>query len=169
MFFVFIYVHWCPAQFQYHRLLLLYTNSMTRVTSKKEKRTLPENTGFTPIFLFFGSCCWIDSYLCVEFCRLVFVFLTLLWPLCFLAFGIFNLFLFSIPRGMMVWQELVGIINTHVISAYHNQRWEFESRLSEVYSIQHYVIELVSDLLQIGGFFRVLLLFPPPIKLTATM
>ena len=33
----------------------------------------------------------------------------------------------------------------------------------EVCSIQHYVIKLVSDLWQIGGFLRVLL-FPPPIN-----
>ena len=34
----------------------------------------------------------------------------------------------------------------------------------EVYSIQHCVINFVSDLPQVGGFFRVLR-FPPPIKL----
>ena len=34
-----------------------------------------------------------------------------------------------------------------------------------VYSIQHYVINLVSDLWQVGGFLR----FPPPVKLTATI
>jgi hypothetical protein len=39
----------------------------------------------------------------------------------------------------------------------------------EVYSIQHYVINFVSDLRQIGGFLWVLLRFPPPIKLTATL
>ena len=38
---------------------------------------------------------------------------------------------------------------------------------SEVYLIQHYVIKFVSDLQQVGGFLWVLL-FPPPIKLTAT-
>ena len=38
----------------------------------------------------------------------------------------------------------------------------------EVYSLQYYVIKLVSDLRQIGGFLRVLR-FPPPIKLTATI
>ena len=38
----------------------------------------------------------------------------------------------------------------------------------EVYSIQHYVIKFVSDLRQVGGFLRVLL-FPQPIKLTATI
>jgi len=35
----------------------------------------------------------------------------------------------------------------------------------EVYSIQHYVIKLVSNLWQVGGFLRELR-FPPPIKLT---
>ena len=38
----------------------------------------------------------------------------------------------------------------------------------EVYSIQHYVIKLVSDLRKVGGFFRVLQ-FPQSIKLTATI
>ena len=38
----------------------------------------------------------------------------------------------------------------------------------EVYSIQHYVIKLVSDLGQLGGFLRVIR-FPPPIKLTVTI
>ena len=37
----------------------------------------------------------------------------------------------------------------------------------EVFSIQHYVIKIVSDLRQVGGFLRVLR-FSPPIKLTAT-
>jgi hypothetical protein len=38
----------------------------------------------------------------------------------------------------------------------------------EVYSIQYHVIKFVSDLRQVGGFHRVLL-FPPSIKLTATI
>jgi hypothetical protein len=38
---------------------------------------------------------------------------------------------------------------------------------SEVYSIQHYVIKFVIDLLQVGYFLQVLQ-FPPPIKLTTT-
>ena len=38
----------------------------------------------------------------------------------------------------------------------------------EVYSIQHYMIKLVSDLRHVGGFLRVLR-FIPPIKLTATI
>jgi hypothetical protein len=35
-------------------------------------------------------------------------------------------------------------------------------------AIQHYVIKFVSDLRQVGGFLLVLR-FPPPIKLTATI
>jgi hypothetical protein len=35
----------------------------------------------------------------------------------------------------------------------------------EKYSIQHYVINLVSDLRQVSGLLR----FPPPIKVTATI
>ena len=42
---------------------------------------------------------------------------------------------------------VVGFITTYAISAYHHYRCEFESRSGEVYSIQHYVIKLVSDLL----------------------
>jgi hypothetical protein len=38
----------------------------------------------------------------------------------------------------------------------------------EVYSIQHYVIKLVSDLQQVGGFLRVLQ-FPPSLILNATI
>jgi hypothetical protein len=38
----------------------------------------------------------------------------------------------------------------------------------EVYSIQHYVIQIVNDLRQVDGFHRALW-FPPPIKLTATI
>jgi len=61
---------------------------------------------------------------------------------------------------------VVGFITTYVISAYHRLSCEFESRPGEVYSIQHYVIKFVSDLRQVGDFLRVVL-FPPPIKLTA--
>ena len=43
-------------------------------------------------------------------------------------------------------------------------RCEFESHSGEVYSIQHYVIKIVSDLQQVSDFLWVLR-FPPPIKL----
>jgi hypothetical protein len=61
---------------------------------------------------------------------------------------------------------IVGLKTTYAISAYHHERCEFESRSSEVCSIQHYVINFVSDLRQVGGFLQVFR-FPPPIKLTA--
>jgi hypothetical protein len=38
----------------------------------------------------------------------------------------------------------------------------------EVYSIQYYVIQFVSDFRKVGGFLRVLR-FPPPITLTSMM
>ena len=39
---------------------------------------------------------------------------------------------------------------------------------SSVYSIQHYMIKIVSDFRLVGGFDRALQ-FPPPIKFTATI
>jgi hypothetical protein len=38
----------------------------------------------------------------------------------------------------------------------------------EVYLIEHYVVKFVSDLRQVGGFFRILR-FPLPVKLTSTI
>ena len=43
----------------------------------------------------------------------------------------------------------------------------FKSSHGEVYLIQHYVIQFVSDLRQVGGGFLLVLRFPPPIKLIA--
>jgi len=60
---------------------------------------------------------------------------------------------------------LVGFITTYAISAYHHWCCEFESRSRR--SV-HYVIKLVSDMRQVGGFRRVLR-FPQPINLTATI
>ena len=54
----------------------------------------------------------------------------------------------------------------YAISAYHHWCYEFESRSGR--GVQHYVINIVIDLRQVGGFLRVLR-FPPPIKLTATI
>jgi hypothetical protein len=51
---------------------------------------------------------------------------------------------------------VVGFITTEVVSS--------NPAHGDVYSIQHYVIKLVSDLRQVGGF----LWFPPPVKLAAT-
>ena len=62
----------------------------------------------------------------------------------------------------------VGFMTTYATSAYLHQCCELESRSGEVYSIQYYVINFVSDLRQFGGFLRVFR-SPPPIKLTATI
>jgi hypothetical protein len=59
---------------------------------------------------------------------------------------------------------VVGITTTCAIGACHHWCWEFESRPGR--DIKHHVINVVSDLRQVGGFLRVLR-FPPPIKLTA--
>jgi hypothetical protein len=48
-------------------------------------------------------------------------------------------------------------ITTKVVSSNHIH--------GEVYSIHHYVIKFVSDLLSVSGFLQVFW-FPPPIKLT---
>ena len=62
-------------------------------------------------------------------------------------------------------RTVVGFTTTYAISAYYQWIYEFESRSGEVYSIQHYVIKCVSDLIQVGSFLR----FPPPINLTVTI
>jgi hypothetical protein len=63
---------------------------------------------------------------------------------------------------------VVGFNTIYAISAYHHLSCEFESSTGEVCSIQHYVIKFVRDLRQVGGFLLVLR-FPPPINLTATI
>jgi hypothetical protein len=60
---------------------------------------------------------------------------------------------------------IVGFTTTYAIRAYYHKHCVFESGSCEVYSIQCYVIKLVKDLRQVGGFLRVLR-FPPSIKLT---
>jgi hypothetical protein len=61
---------------------------------------------------------------------------------------------------------VVGFTTTYAINAYHHWCCEFESR--SWWGVQHYVIQFVSDLRQVGGFLRVLR-FPPSIKLSATI
>jgi hypothetical protein len=61
---------------------------------------------------------------------------------------------------------VVGFSTTCTISAYRLWCCEFPTRSGQ--GIQHYVINVVSDLRQVGGFLWVLR-FPPPIKLTATI
>ena len=77
-------------------------------------------------------------------------------------FGIFKLFLQSQSGRRGHDRMVVGFTTIYSIGAYHHPRCEFESRSGELYSIQHYVMQFVSDLQQVGGFHR----FLPPIKLT---
>ena len=63
---------------------------------------------------------------------------------------------------------VVGYTTTCAISAYHHYAVNSNPANGDVFSIQHYVIKSVSDLLHDGGFMRVLR-SPPPIKLTATI
>ena len=57
---------------------------------------------------------------------------------------------------------------TYAIGAYIHWICEFESRSSEVYLIQHYVVKFVSDLRQVCGFLWTIL-FPQKITLTPTI
>jgi hypothetical protein len=41
---------------------------------------------------------------------------------------------------------VVGFITTYAINAYQQKCREFDSRLGEVYLIQHYVIKVINDL-----------------------
>ena len=61
---------------------------------------------------------------------------------------------------------VVEFTTTYAISAYHHWCCEFKSLSG--WGVQHYVIKFVSDLWQVSGFLWVRL-FPPPIKLTATI
>jgi len=61
---------------------------------------------------------------------------------------------------------IVGFTTTYAISTYHHWCCEFESRSGRC--VQHYVIKFVSDLRQVDGFLLVLR-FPPPLKLIATI
>jgi len=65
-------------------------------------------------------------------------------------FGIFKLFLQLPMQSMPITTKVVSWNSVHIA----------------VNSIQHYVIKIVSDLQQVGGFLQVLP-FTPPIKLTA--
>jgi hypothetical protein len=62
----------------------------------------------------------------------------------------------SISLALLPMQSVPITTNVH--------HCEFETHSGEVYSMQHYVINFVSDLQQVGGFLRALC-FPPIIKL----
>ena len=51
---------------------------------------------------------------------------------------------------------VVGFTTTHVISVYHPQHCEFDSRPIDVYSIRHYVIKFACNLRPVSGFLQIL-------------
>ena len=59
---------------------------------------------------------------------------------------------------------VIGFTTTYAISA--TEVMSSHPAQARLYSVQHYVIQFVSDLRQVVGFLGVLW-FPPPIKLTA--
>jgi len=65
----------------------------------------------------------------------------------------------SVRRGRD--RMVVGFTTTCAISTNNHLCCEFELRLDDVYSIQHYMITFVSDLRQVGGFHWVLRFLPP--------
>jgi hypothetical protein len=117
---------------------------------------------------------------CLVFLTIVCLFVMfIVWPLYCLSFLELELWLlithltssnffhycsfhieYRTSRGRRV---CIGFTTTYAISAYHHWCCGFESRSGR--GVQQYVIKFVSDLWQVGGF----LLFPPTIKLTATI
>ena len=60
-----------------------------------------------------------------------------------------------------------GFTTTCIISVYHHYSYDSNPPQGEIYSIQQYVIKIVSDLLQDGSFLRVFQ-FPTPNKTDRT-
>ena len=74
---------------------------------------------------------------------------------------------YQIPMIILTYQiSMIIVLPMQSVHVYHHWCCEFESWSGR--GLQHYVIKFVSDLWQVGSFFRVLR-FPPPIKLTATI
>jgi hypothetical protein len=87
------------------------------------------------------------------------------WWLCIFEFSDWELLHICMYGGRCGRDRMVvGLTTTYVISAYHHWCCEFESRSER--GIQHYVIKVVIDLRQVGGFLLIIRI-PPPIKLIA--
>ena len=63
---------------------------------------------------------------------------------------------------------MAEITTTYALSAYHHLRCDSNPVHDKAFSMQHYVMQVISDLRQVGGFLRVLR-FPLPTKLIATI
>jgi hypothetical protein len=79
----------------------------------------------------------------------------LLWRITFHSWSLYSRCHLGLDRMVVI------ITTTYAISAYHYNVVNSNSAHEEVYSIQQYVIMLVSDLRQVGGFLWVLR-FPLP-------
>ena len=80
-------------------------------------------------------------------------------PIMVPKFELWWLFYQIIPElNLMFKQNLSNMIGYTL----YKESCEFESHSGEVYLIQHYVIKFICDLQQV-------VVFPPPIKLTATI
>ena len=67
------------------------------------------------------------------------------------------------------WENVGGVIFSVYFKGFSAILW-LSGCSGEIYSIQHYVIKFVNDLRQVAfGGFLLVLRFPPPIKLTATI
>jgi len=58
---------------------------------------------------------------------------------------------------------VVGFTTTYIQRPITTKAMSSNAAHADVYSIQHYVIKFISDLLKVGGFFQVLR-FPPRIN-----
>ena len=87
----------------------------------------------------YKKCCWFGKLIVIY-----------IWTLAIVVVIIWELDLQLPVQSVPITTEVLNSNPTH----------------GDVYSIQHYVIKLASDLRQVGDFLRVLL-FPPSIKLTA--
>lgn len=63
---------------------------------------------------------------------------------------------------MSLYNDVPFVLPSYAISTYHHKRCEVESRSGEMYSIHHFVTQVVCNLRQIVDFLRTLR-FPPPV------
>ena len=128
-------------------------------------------------FLSWASCVPILSYFLFFWCYGSLTSAVVCFCFCLSSFVIFVLFsliviahlspnLYTQTWGGHRGCDRMVVETTYAISVYHHRCGEFESRSGQ--GVHHNVIKLISDLRQVGVFFRVLR-FPPSIKLTATI
>ena len=153
-------IEWKIKYFNIKRdtFLLNYITILTQrvLLVEQELLTLPEHLSSTPV-------------LCISFCRSLFVLFRLAIVLSVLLFTdsdyLFKLFLQWVV--VIVWIYIFAYITTYAISAYHHQRWGFESR-SWWCILDTTLCDKDWQWLATGWWFSPVLPFPSPIKLTET-